>query len=126
MVSGEIDYLVKLADEAMAQADPVIGKYYLPASDDQPGQWNGVWCFPAQVYQNGVQDTSGFFLWISLKGPDAALDASPALVISADRDKALRGDPTFIRFTPIPQDQLSSYTISPVVAGSNYPFGNAP
>jgi hypothetical protein len=124
-MSGEVDYLCKFADEATAQSDPVIGKYYLPPSDDQPGQWNGVYAFPASVYQNGVQDTTGFFLWLSLPKADPDLDTSPALVISADRDKALHGDPTFIRATPIPSDQLSSYTVSPVVAGSNYPFGVA-
>lgn len=142
------DYVLSFADQATAQADPVVGKYWNPgnpkANPPIPGAWRGdcvirgvqVWSpandvttpttFNGQTV-NVVTHTflPGFWLVISKTNRDAALDNIGApLVLVADRDAANAGAPatTFILFANEAIATLDQMHIQPVFAGSNYPF----
>ena len=124
-LADEYDYLAGFPDQATAQADPVWAPKFLNAD----GSWRADLCMSPQVF-NGTVDGNGnlvplpgFFLWCAEPILDTALNLSNALLISADRDAALAGQP-FILVATIPQSTLDTFTISPQVAGTKYPFGN--
>lgn len=141
--ADQFDHLMNFPTEAAAQADPVVGKYWI--SDGQGGgSWRGDVVFaPVEVYTvtgtqtvtgpNGQtfqrpvkQDAAGWFLIISLTAIDPSLQAEPGCMLIADRDKALAGSTAFLDYVnpSITQAQLAATLISPTPAGSNYPFGN--
>lgn len=123
-----IDYLFSFPDEATAQADPVVGQYYRTPSTDDAGGWRADCSFPCQVFDNTDPTAPvalpGFFLWLALTFANDAMKASSALVLAADRDLAAQGNPNFIlQRGPLAPADLSTVTVSPVIAGSRYPFG---
>lgn len=118
-----IDHLLKFADEATAKADPIVGAYWI-AGDDGPGAWRGDICIPAATV---TQISTGtvlpyWYLVVALAALDTALADHPGCMLVADRDAANRSEP-FILKSALPQEQLADYSVSPVFAGSNYPFG---
>lgn len=142
-----IDHLINFSDEVTAQADPVVGKYYTPASDDGPGGWRGDCCIAGvsvysvtgtttvtdpdtgATYQQEIRRPfPGWFIDIALGALDPALRALPGCILIADRDKAAVNDPTFLLYTQpgITQDELNAAHVEPTFAGSKYPFGDAP
>ncbi len=120
-----IDHLLRFADEAAAIA--ACPQYRTPASDDAPAGWRRNICFPGctvtTVAGDGTETVLPYwYLWVSLPAQDAALTAISTIV--TDSDAYDRGQP-FILFSRLPTDQLSQYRISPVRAGTDYPFGVA-
>lgn len=75
------------------------------------------------IADNGTPLTD-YHLWVALPSKDPTLSALSNCVLVADRDAANAGNPNFILQTSFTQAQLNSYSVSPVVAGSNYPFGS--
>lgn len=63
-----------------------------------------------------------WYLWVALPALDEALTAMPECMIAADREAAGRGEP-YALFSRIPAENLPSYFVEPVIAGSRYPFG---
>lgn len=126
-----IDYLLTLADQNTAIADPVVGAYYNDG-------WRGDIVFqPIQIWQpaNDVTGTDGdgnpitthtylvgFSLIISSNARVPALDTHPATQLVTDRNKALAGKP-FVIQSIFTDAQLATYMLQPVPMGSNYPFG---
>ena len=126
-----IDYILAFADEPTAQADPVVGAYYIPDANGNPGAWRGDICIPnmsVTVTATGQPLDSQWRIVIALPARNAALDASPALGLVTDRDAANAGAPmsTFVLYSNVPLASLSALQVSPVFAGSNYPFGGSP
>jgi hypothetical protein len=125
-----IDYLFAFASEVAAQADPVIGAYYIPASPDGPGQWRGDICIPnvqVIVIATGLPLDSQWRLIIALPQRVSALDNHPDVVLIADRDAANAGaaPSQFVLYSVVPASAWPTLQISPVFAGSNYPFGTS-
>lgn len=52
-----IDYLLKFTNEAEAQVDPVIGKYWTSPFDGSLGSWRGDCCLPGAMVWQPSQDT---------------------------------------------------------------------
>ena len=143
-----IDYLCAAPDLATAQADPALAAYWLPANPPfTPGSWRGD-CVNAELQVwNSAQDTTatatdpmmgtqtitthaylpGYWLNIATKARSAALEASPLLILGADRDAADAGAPqTQYIFCFGPGQSLGQFAgmnVSPMFAGANYPFG---
>ena len=138
-----IDHLIKFTDEATAIADPVVGAYYMPpraATANQPafpGAWRSDCTFKTQVYTlpgtfttftkpdgSTVQIPDRaylpyFYIWIALPAQDDAIAAMPNCMAIADRNTM-----TMLQCA-IPPVAMSQYHVEPVIAGSNYPFGQA-
>lgn len=128
-----IDHLMNFATEVDAQADPIVGKYWTPESDDGSGAWRGDVCLPGVSVYTLNPDFSrtpfpGWFVVIALPALDPNLQAEPGCVLIADRDKAAAGDPAFLLYTQpgLTPEALDAARIEPVFAGSRYPFGNVP
>ena len=129
-----IDHLLTFATETAAQADPVVGTYWIPPDNDgYTGEWRGDVCIPnVSVYTINPDQSyaylSGWFIIISRPTLDEALQNTAtglACVLIADRDAANAGDADFILYAPgLSQEQLAGTYVSPTFAGSNYPFGN--
>lgn len=135
-----IDHLLAFADQPTAQADPVVGVYWIPPSTQSPGSWRGDVCIPSVLVWAPSQDvttadpTTGTAIvthtpydaqWrivIALPQQDAGLSASAACELVADRDAASAGRP-FILQSNLPDAALAVLMIQPVFAGANYPFG---
>lgn len=129
-----IDHLMRFTDEATAKADPVVGRYWAPASDDGPGSWRGDVCIPGVSVYTPNEDGSrtlftGWFIVIALPTLDPSLRDLPgnACRLIADRDAADAGQ-SFIRYTAADLEPgiLSMAKVEPTFAGSNYPFGATP
>jgi hypothetical protein len=144
-----LDYLLCAPDEATAIADATLGAFHRPASADDPGGWRedvvnigpertglSVWADSGDVTlgtdpttgQPIIQHTylPGFWLSISQTSRNAALEASPYLVLGSDRDMANAGA-TMAQFVIVfgPNQNLTRFTgmhVSPVEQGANYPF----
>jgi hypothetical protein len=139
-----LDYLLCAPDEPTAIADPVLGAFHRPASAADPGGWRGdVVLAPLQIWADSgdvtlgtdpttgqliVQHTylPGFWLSISQTARNAALEASPYLVLGSNRDMANAGA-TMAKFVFAfgPNQSLTRFTgmhVSPVEQGANYPF----
>ena len=136
-----IDYIMHFPDEATAQADPVVGKYYYPPDDRGPGGWMGHNTIPnVQLWQpaddtyetvtrpDGGESTivhhkffPGFFLLIALMQQDPALDAHTAMQIVADRE-ASAADLDWVIASVYTQAELDTMALQPTFAGSIYPF----
>jgi hypothetical protein len=135
-----IDHLLRFDTEAAAQADPVVGAYFVQ------GAWRGDICIPnVSVYAvTGTQtitdpDTgtsyqadvrtpfSGWYIVISLSEISAALRDLPGNLcrMITDRDAANRGD-AFVRYVApdVTQADLATAIVEPTFAGSRYPFGS--
>src|SRR5581483_10765162 len=113
-----IDHLMTFADEATARADPVVGKYWTPPSDDNPaGSWRGDVTIPGvevytlsgyqtitnpdgSTYQSPIKvNDPGWFIVIALPALDPNLEAEAGCVLIADRDMASAGKPGFLLYT---------------------------
>ena len=127
-----IDHLISVPSEAAAQADPVVGKYWTPPdAQGDPGGWDTSRTIPGvSVYTlnpDGSQTPyPGWFIIIALSALDPNLEAEPGCILIADRDKAAAGDPTFMLYTQpgMTQAALAASRVSPIFAGSTYPFGS--
>jgi hypothetical protein len=143
-----IDYLFAAPDQATAQADPALAAYWLPANPPfTPGGWRGDCVNPGLQVWSEAQDTTqtitdpvmgtqtitthnylpGLWLNIATNTRSPALEASPLLVLGADRDAANAGAPqTAYVFAFGPGQSLARFAgmhVSPMFAGANYPFG---
>ena len=142
------DYLFAAPDQATAQADPALSAFWLPANPPfTPGGWRGdcvnaslqVWSDAGDTTQTitdlmmGTQTVTthaylpGFWLSVSTSARSPALEASPLLILGADRDAADAGAPqTQYIFCFGPGQSLGQFAgmnVSPMFAGANYPFG---
>lgn len=137
--AGQIDYLGAFPSEAAAKADAAWGRYWTPPTVDSPGTWRPDICIPSLFVWAPAQDVSGTApdgsafvthtpydaLWrisCSFQADNVVLDASPATHLVTDRDAANAGLP-FVRQSALPDALLNSLMLSPLYAGSNYPFG---
>lgn len=124
------DYLLRCDTEAACIADPVIGRYYVPADAEEAAHWRGDVAFPnVEVYtlaeDGSRRDFPGWFIWIARPAPDAELGA--ACRIAVDRDaSAAQGRNVIIHIASDfnPAVQATAF-ISPVPAGSAYLFGQS-
>jgi hypothetical protein len=133
-----IDHLLKSDTEAamILALNGYLG-LYRSADAETPAGWRGDISFPCQVFapptDTGTVDEFGnpilipnplpyFYLWVGLPAQDDTLSAMAECVIVADRDAAQAGQP-FVLWATLPATQLDTYTISPVIMGSRYPFG---
>jgi YVTN family beta-propeller protein len=134
-----IDYILGFPDEATAIAEigsltAVVGsnggtthQFYYPTETftDQsgnvvevdPGHWDESFIAPnIQVYSGGPNSSPlpGWFVWISTNTVDNSLANNPATLMELDRDtnSAIEG-----------QSFLLTHYVSPVIAGTDYPFG---
>ncbi len=142
------DYLFAAPDQAAAQADPALAAYWLPANPPfTPGGWRGDCVNAGLQVWNSAQDTTatvtdpmmgtrtitthaylpGYWLNIATNARNPALEASPLLILGADRDAADAGAPqTQYIFCFGPGQSLGQFAgmnVSPLMAGANYPFG---
>lgn len=136
--ADQLDFLFSCASEAACIADPVLGAFHSPASTDGPGGWRGDVVIPNIQVWDSRQDVggtdpdgnptvthtylSGFWMVVSSNGPNTLLSGDGNLVLLADRDAANKGLP-FVLSSVQPDDQLAFFMLSPLFAGSNYPFG---
>lgn len=139
------DHLMRFTDEPAAQADPVVGTYWTPASVDRPGQWRGDVCISdVKVYTvtgtttdpttAEVTETrsyfAGWFIVIALDHQDAGLQsvANGGCRLIADREAATAGKPNFIVYaaSDVTPGDLAAAHVEPTFAGSRYPFGASP
>ncbi len=139
-----IDYLFAAPDLPTAQADAALGAYWLPANPPfSPGAWRGDVVNAGLSVWNDAQDATstdpssgatitihsylpGLWLSVSLSARNAALEASPLLVLGADRDAAAAGAPqtTYI-FAFGPGQSLARFAgmhVSPLDEGAKYSF----
>jgi hypothetical protein len=106
-----IDYVLQFTDEATAQADPVVGTYWIPPTSgpgpSSPGGWRGdsvipnmqVW-HPSQDTTNTIQGPNGpvdiivhqylpgFYILISKNQQDPALDNHKSMELTTQREGA--------------------------------------
>lgn len=116
-----IDHLMTFASEAAAKADAVVGTYV-----GGDGSWRGDICIPnvaVTVTATGQPFDSSWRIVIAKPTQDAALSALSSCHLVTDRDAAAAGQ-SFILQSVLSTAQLAALTLSPVFAGSNYPFGN--
>lgn len=144
-----IDHLLRFDSEDAARA--ALPEYWIPASDDGPGQWDGSRCIPnagcpalrvykitgqttitdpetGQSYQQDIRELfSGWFINVALVALSPELRDLPsgACRIIADREAAAAGDPNFIRFvaTDIEPEVIAEAHVEPMPLGARYPFG---
>lgn len=140
-----IDHLLRFDDEATAQI--ALPSYWMPATDDGPGDWRGDVCIPnVRAYTvTGTEEWSepdnpeetytrevrayypGWFVIVALPELSEALRDLPggACRLITDRIAANQAQP-FIRFTApdVTPEALGATLIEPTFAGSNYPFGS--
>ena len=137
-----LDYLVSAPDEQTAIADATLGGFYQAASQFGPGGWRGDCVIPSiQVWLDAGDTTTGadpatgqpiiahaylpgFWLVISQVQRNAALEASPYLVLGADRDAASPTNTGIFLFGPGQSAaRFVGAHVSPTFSGSAYPFG---
>ena len=136
------DYLLKFADEATAESDPVMAaRYYRPPTTgpagDFPGAWAGDRVIPGVQVWDPANDTTvtiegpngsfqavkhqyldGFWLVIAETKQLADLDSHPNLLILADRD-----DPNATWIIDNTGDpNWRRHMMQPLFAGSEYLF----
>jgi hypothetical protein len=70
----------------------------------------------------------GFWVIVALPALSSALQnlSGNACVLITDRDAAMADNPSFILYEgpSVTPEMLSTYTVEPTPAGSNYPFGH--
>lgn len=132
------DHLVMFADAASAFA--ALPQHAVQG--DAGPVWNPGYAMPVSVTvpdpsggtdENGAAlrvAVSGYFAWISLGAVDPSIRDLPgnACRLISDRDAANAGSPEFIlyRAADLGDDTFNTAMVSPVFAGSNYPFGHPP
>jgi hypothetical protein len=129
------DHLVYFADQTTAFA--AIPQHTVTDPKTQVVSLNPSYALPVTV---SVPDPNnpgstipmpGYYAWISLPAPDATLQSLPnnACRLIADRDAAKAGKPMsswlLYRAPDLTDAVFAVATVSPVFAGSNYPFGGA-
>ena len=119
-----IDYVFLFANQAAAQADAAVGAYWLPGNAD----WRrdvvitGISVSTPTALVFGISTLTGFWIMVCSTLPNAALAASPNLVLALDRDAAINGHP-FVAATPgLSGTGRTSATFAPVPMGSKYPI----
>jgi len=142
-----IDYLLNFQTEAAAQADPIVGAYWLAGANGNPGSWRGDVCIANVEVWSPAQDAPGtpttrpggrtivaapvhsylpgWFIWISSAAASAALASHPALEISADSEIADSGAPAaqYVTYSKQPLATVLSFMLSNMFAGRKYQFG---
>lgn len=106
----------------------LIGGVQIDGAEQVIAGWRSDIAFPVSITDNTDPANpvvlTDYHLWVALPAMDPTIAASARCVLIADRDIANAGDDqSFILQTKMTQAQLSNYAVSPVVAGSNYPFG---
>lgn len=122
-----IDHLIKAdSEEAMIA---LVGAYlnlHVAATEDEPARWRQDISFPCKVIDRSDPESPValpyFYLWVALPEIDETLAGLPECVIVADRAAAERGE-SFVLWATLPATELDVYSVEPVIAGSNYPFG---
>jgi hypothetical protein len=112
------DYLMTFADEATAQADPVVGRYYYVDES-----WDTSRVMPnvaVTVHETGLLYDDSWWIMIASDQQSAALRDHPACFLVADRRTGGLIDSSL----PIPE--LALLRVAPVPAGSDYLFGAPP
>lgn len=126
-----IDHLVMFTDEPTAFA--ALPQHTVVDEDTQITSWNPGYAMPVTVSvpdgnnDGGMVQLPEYFVWISLPFIAALIQNLPnnACRIIADRDAFEAGDPNFIKYQApdLTQEVLNTAQISPVFAGTHYPFG---
>jgi hypothetical protein len=125
-----IDHLLIAADQqtlvtaigSIVPLGPNPQPLWQAATSDSPAGWRGDIAFPVDIADNGVPLTD-YHLWVALPTIDPVLAALSNCVLIADSDAYDAGNPNWIIQTSYTPAQRSGYRISPIRAGSNYPFG---
>lgn len=115
-----IDHLMTFANEADAQADSVVGTYYVN------GMWRGDICIPGArvtVISTGLLYDANWRIMISKPTQDMTLSALSSCHLVTNRDLASKGPAVFVIQSILTQQQLAALDIEPTFMGSNYPFG---
>ena len=115
-----IDYLFTYDTEALA----IAAHPELRSGD----QWNAGFVHVCQTYidspteedPSAITILPGFKLWVCLTSRNDDYEALPSCILVAERE------PPLIVHHKLTDEQLSLSKISPVIAGSNYPFGAPP
>lgn len=113
-----IDHLIRFNSEAEAKSDPIVGKYY-----DEG--WRGDCCFPGQQVWRPEDDTvvegdiahhplPYWYITVALETESEELRNHSTCMLVWDRDK------NECLYSALPLEELRTYSISPVPAGSNY------
>ena len=131
------DHLMLYADQPTMLAAPEMAPY-LVTQDDGSQIVNPSISMPVTVSVPNTPPATipptvqlpGYFVWVSLPEPSAVLQNAPnnACQIIADRDACNAGAPIadwlLYQSPTISAGTLLAAIISPVFAGSNYPFGS--
>ena len=124
--ADQFDYFCLYASQAAAQADPVVGTYWHPATSDGPASWDQSRTFPGvkvvtpSAIVNGISALTGWWIVVSSAGDNAALDGDTACVMKLNRDVASKGG-AFVAAATLTGAGRTNLTFSPVPAGSAYP-----
>jgi hypothetical protein len=135
-----IDHLLAFPDEATAQADPIVGQYFIPA--EQPtatkkrgaraattGSWRGDCCIPGVLLWDPAADVqtvhtpydSQWRIMIALAETDSKLLRHADCEMVADR-RIASPDRSHIIYSTFTQDEINTLMLQPVFMGSTYPF----
>jgi hypothetical protein len=126
-----LDYLLSFPNEAAAQADSVVGAFWMPPDNQgDPGSWRGDVCIPSvavTVISTGQPYNANWNIIISQSADNPLLDGHANLVLAANRDMANAGAPPsqFVLSSVVPAAEWPLLQVSPQFAGSNYPFGQS-
>src|ERR1700733_14689125 len=92
------DYIFLFASVAAAQADGIVGLYWVaPTAENPVGSWRGDVCYPgmkivtATAIVNGVSTLTGFWIGIASTVDVPAFDTHSNLVSKLDRNAAIAG-----------------------------------
>lgn len=134
-----IDYIISFPDEATAHA--ALSDWRYTHADTGKTRWepkrkcgiieisiihqHAVWDYSDTdnpVLTTPQQLAAGFWMSIATPEPDDDLWSQPYCLSEHDRDLANQGQPHLLR-TKLTEQQITDVVgISPVFAGSNYPF----
>lgn len=137
-----IDYLLQFPDEATAQADPVVGAYWLPETERGPGAWRGDCVIPAAQAWHPSEDVvtqvpdregnmmdiithqflPGFYIIIVRPEQDPDLDDHPETLIVTDREGGAADEVDYLIFTAYTPAEMADLMVQPLHMGCNYPF----
>jgi hypothetical protein len=113
-----IDYFCIFSGAAAAQADATVGAFWNGSVWDTSTTFPGVSVTTPQALVNGISSLTGFWIIVSQRAANPALDA--ICVMKLDRDLGLVNG-AFVLAATIVGSNRSSLTFSPVPHGSGYP-----
>ena len=144
------DYILAFASQAAAQADPIVGAYWIAPSAMTPSGWQGDCCTPglavttkgsggeinATMPDGSTQTQPGpdlpyDNLWrinIRTRERNAALEGSPALEVAADYGAFTSGvafPGYLLPCTVFPAASMGALGVSPQIAGAAYVYGTS-